>query len=119
MRSPRLRCNSGMLFHSIERRANSTMYKDVFRYRVAMPWREEEFIDAFDRLVERHPALRSSFELNRHSVPVQVVRSQVPRAFDVVTGAERCGCRGLHGRPTHATLRLQLRPAVQPARVRR
>ncbi len=29
----------GMLFHSIER-AESTMYKDVFRYRVAMPWRE-------------------------------------------------------------------------------
>ena len=52
----------GMLFHSIER-ADSTMYKDVFRYRVAMPWREEEFTDAFDRLVARHPALRSSFEL--------------------------------------------------------
>ena len=77
----------GMLFHSIER-AESTMYKDVFRYRVAMPWREEEFTDAFDRLVARHPALRSSFELSQHSVPVQVVRSRVPRAFDVVTGAD-------------------------------
>jgi len=76
----------GMLFHSIER-AESTMYKDVFRYRVAMPWHEEEFTGAFDRLVERHPALRSSFELNQHSVPLQVVRSAVPRAFDVVTGA--------------------------------
>ena len=76
----------GMLFHSIER-ADSTMYKDVFRYRVAMPWREEEFTDAFDRLVARHPALRSSFELNQHSAPVQVVRSRVPRAFDIVTGA--------------------------------
>ena len=77
----------GMLFHSIER-AESTMYKDVFRYRVAMPWREEEFTDAFDRLVARHPALRSSFDLSQHSVPVQVVRSRVPRAFDVVTGAD-------------------------------
>jgi amino acid adenylation domain-containing protein len=76
----------GMLFHSIER-AESTLYKDVFRYRVAMPWREEEFTDAFDRLVERHPALRSSFDLNQHSVPLQVVRSGVSRAFDVVTGA--------------------------------
>ena len=27
----------GMLFHSIER-AESTMYKDVFHYRVAIPW---------------------------------------------------------------------------------
>ena len=76
----------GMLFHSIER-AESTMYKDVFRYRVAMPWREEEFTDAFDRLVARHPALRSSFELNQHSAPVQVVRSRVPQAFDIVSGA--------------------------------
>ena len=77
----------GMLFHSIER-AESTMYKDVFRYRVAMPWREAEFIDAFDRLVARHPALRSSFDLGRYSVPMQVVESRAPRAFDVVTGAD-------------------------------
>lgn len=83
---PATRLQLGMLFHSIER-AESTMYKDVFRYRVAMPWREDEFADAFDRVVERHPALRSSFDLNQHSVPLQVVRSGVPRAFDVVTGA--------------------------------
>jgi amino acid adenylation domain-containing protein len=76
----------GMLFHSIER-AESTLYKDVFRYRVAMPWHDEKFTDAFDRLVARHPALRASFELNQHSVPLQVVRSAVSRAFDVVTGA--------------------------------
>jgi amino acid adenylation domain-containing protein len=76
----------GMLFHSIER-AESAMYKDVFRYRVAMPWREKEFTGAFDRLVARHPALRSSFELNQNSLPLQVVRSWVPRAFDVVTEA--------------------------------
>lgn len=82
----------GMLFHSIER-ADSTMYKDVFRYRVAMPWREGKFSKAFDRLVVRHPALRSSFELNQHSVPVQVVRAQVPRAFDVVTGADDADIR--------------------------
>jgi amino acid adenylation domain-containing protein len=77
----------GMLFHSIER-SDSTMYKDVFRYRVAMPWQDKIFTDAFDSLVARHPALRSSFELNRHSVPTQVVWAQVPRALDIVIGAE-------------------------------
>ena len=82
----------GMFFHSMER-ADSTMYKDVFRYRLAMPWREGEFSEAFDRLVARHPALRSSFELNQHSVPLQVVRARVPRAFDVVTGADDAGAR--------------------------
>lgn len=83
----------GMLFHSIER-VESTMYKDVFRYRMAMPWREEEFTDALDHLVARHPALRSSFELNQHSAPVQVVRSQVPRALDVVAGASDADVEG-------------------------
>jgi amino acid adenylation domain-containing protein len=82
----------GMVFHSFER-ADSTMYKDVFRYRVAMPWREGEFTEAFDRLVTRHPALRSSFELSQHSVPVQVVRARVPSAFDVVTGANDADVR--------------------------
>ncbi|ORW96736.1 non-ribosomal peptide synthetase [Mycobacterium sp. IEC1808] len=77
----------GMLFHSIEH-AESTMYKDVFRYRIAMPWLKEEFTDAFDRLVARHPALRSSFELQEHSLPVQVVRSRVPSALEVVTAAD-------------------------------
>ncbi len=82
----------GMFFHSMER-ADSTMYKDVFRYRLAMPWREGEFAEAFDRLVARHPALRSSFELSQHSVPMQVVRARVPRAFDVVTGADDAEAR--------------------------
>jgi aryl carrier-like protein len=77
----------GMLFHST-RRAESTMYKDVFRYRVAMPWREDAFTDAFDRLVARHPALRSSFDLTECSVPMQIIGSRVPRACDVVTGAD-------------------------------
>jgi len=77
----------GMAFHSFER-ADSTMYKDVFRYRLAMPWRQTEFAAAFDRLVARHPALRSSFELSRHSVPLQVIRAWAPSAFEVVTGAE-------------------------------
>ena len=83
----------GMLFHSIER-AESAMYKDVFYYSVAMPWREDEFTDVFDALVGRHPALRSSFELTRHSVPVQVVSPRVPRAFDVVAGADDADVAG-------------------------
>lgn len=82
----------GMLFHSIER-VESTLYKDVFRYRMVMPWREAEFTDAFDRLVERHPALRSSFDLSGYSVPVQVVSARVSRAFDTVSGAHDADIR--------------------------
>ncbi len=106
----------GMLFHSIER-AESTMYKDVFRYRVAMPWREEEFTDAFDRLVARHPALRSSFELSQHSVPLQVVRARCHERSCRDRG-RRCRGPGIHGCPPHAAVRLRLRAALQSARVR-
>ncbi|OBF26996.1 hypothetical protein A5724_02755 [Mycobacterium sp. ACS1612] len=78
----------GMLFHSMER-VDSATYRDVFTYGLQMPWREAEFVEAFGRLVARHPALRSSFELTGHSVPVQIVHRSVPSAFQVVTGATK------------------------------
>ena len=101
----------GMAFHSFER-ADSTMYKDVFRYRLAMPWRETVFAAAFDRLVARHPALRSSFELSRHSVPLQVIRAWAPSAFEVVTGAEDGDIGECHGGSAQARVRLGRRSAV-------
>ncbi len=73
----------GMLFHSIER-ADSVTYKDVFRYRLEMPWDAAEFRAAFDRLVRRQPALRSSFELSKYSVPLQVVHTAIEYELEVV-----------------------------------
>ncbi|WP_417282112.1 amino acid adenylation domain-containing protein [Antrihabitans spumae] len=72
----------GMLFHSLER-SNSTLYKDVFRYRLGMVWNEQQFRAAFDELVRRHPALRSAFEITGLSLPVQVVRREVPSALSI------------------------------------
>ncbi|WP_330253636.1 amino acid adenylation domain-containing protein [Nocardia sp. NBC_00565] len=73
----------GMLFHSIER-ADSVTYKDVFRYRLDMPWDAAQFRAAFDRLVRRQPALRSSFELSKYSVPLQVVHTAVDYEVEIV-----------------------------------
>ncbi|MGY4100852.1 amino acid adenylation domain-containing protein [Nocardia sp. R16R-3T] len=73
----------GMLFHSIER-ADSVTYKDVFRYRFEMPWDAAEFRAAFDRLVRRQPALRSSFDLSKYSVPLQVVHTAIEYELDIV-----------------------------------
>ncbi|MEV5836836.1 amino acid adenylation domain-containing protein [Nocardia sp. NPDC052112] len=73
----------GMLFHSIER-ADSVTYKDVFRYRLEMPWDAVEFSAAFDRLVRRQPALRSSFELSKYSVPLQVVHTAIEYELEIV-----------------------------------
>ncbi|MEU0875914.1 amino acid adenylation domain-containing protein [Nocardia brasiliensis] len=72
----------GMLFHAAER-ADATLYKDVFRYRIAMPWQEDRFRAAFDRLVHRQPALRSAFDLTGYSVPLQIVRHRVDDALSV------------------------------------
>ncbi|MEV4236399.1 amino acid adenylation domain-containing protein [Nocardia sp. NPDC049737] len=73
----------GMLFHSIER-TDSVTYKDVFRYRFEMPWDAAQFHAAFGRLVRRQPALRSSFELSKYSVPVQVVHSAIEYELEIV-----------------------------------
>ncbi|WP_432125503.1 amino acid adenylation domain-containing protein [Streptomyces sp. bgisy082] len=72
---PLTRLQLGLLYHS-RRHESSARYRDVFRYTLEMPWNEEEFRRAFDRLTARHPALRSAFDLNG-AEPLQVV---LPRA---------------------------------------
>ncbi|MGW7329069.1 amino acid adenylation domain-containing protein [Streptomyces sp. NPDC054840] len=72
---PLTRLQLGLLYHS-RRHESSARYRDVFRYTLEMPWGEEEFRRAFDRLTTRHPVLRSAFDLNG-AEPLQVV---LPRA---------------------------------------
>ncbi|GGZ38474.1 non-ribosomal peptide synthetase [Streptomyces inusitatus] len=69
---PLTRLQLGLLFHSREKK-NSTTYKDVFQYSLAVRWEESAFRTAFDRLVRRHPVLRLSFALAGHSEPLQIV----------------------------------------------
>lgn len=69
---PASRMQLGMLFHSRDV-AESTLYHDVFRYTLRVDWNEAAFRRALDVIVARHPALRSSFELARLSVPMQLV----------------------------------------------
>jgi amino acid adenylation domain-containing protein len=73
----------GMLYHS-RQSAGSRLYKDVFRYRLRMPWHEDDFRRAYGRLVRRQPALRSGFDLTGRSTPLQVVLPEVPDALEVV-----------------------------------
>ncbi|MGQ4599558.1 amino acid adenylation domain-containing protein [Nocardia sp. R6R-6] len=73
----------GMLYHSIER-ADSVTYQDVFRYRLEIPWDEPEFRAAVARLVRRQPTLRSSFELSKYSIPLQIVHAEPLYQLDVV-----------------------------------
>ncbi|MDT0494369.1 amino acid adenylation domain-containing protein [Streptomyces griseus] len=79
---PLTRLQLGLLFHSREKQDSAT-YKDVFRYSLAMPWREPEFRAAFDRLVRRHPVLRSSFALGGYTEPLQIVQPSVEGGLSV------------------------------------
>lgn len=62
----------GMLYHSREHE-ESAVYHDVFRYTLDMDWDETALRQAHGRLVTRHPALRSSFDVSGFPQPLQIV----------------------------------------------
>ncbi|GIJ24082.1 non-ribosomal peptide synthetase [Micromonospora lutea] len=72
----------GLLYHSSEHET-ATAYHDVFRYSVRMPWHEEAFRTAYDRLVTRHPGLRSAFDVGGFTEPLQIVHARVAGGLDV------------------------------------
>ncbi|MGW6946482.1 amino acid adenylation domain-containing protein [Streptomyces xanthophaeus] len=79
---PVTRLQLGLLYHS-RAEQDSAVYRDVFRYSLSFAWDAELFTAAFDRLVARHPVLRSSFDLGSFSEPLQIVDTSVERALDV------------------------------------
>jgi len=72
----------GMLFHSSYRRESAT-YHDVFSFELRAPFRPGELERVVRGLTERHPALRTSFELTRFSEPLQLVHRAVAAPFRV------------------------------------
>ncbi|MER5436373.1 amino acid adenylation domain-containing protein [Streptomyces sp. NPDC002588] len=97
---PLTRLQLGLIYHS-RRHETSARYRDVFRYTLHMPWNEEEFRRSFDRLTERHPALRSAFDL-AGAEPLQVVR---PRVHG---GLEIADLRGLDSAAAEAAVRAHI-----------
>ncbi len=67
----------GMLFHSSYSRESAT-YHDVFSFELRTPFRRGELERAVRGLIERHPVLRTSFDLTRFSEPLQLVQRTVP-----------------------------------------
>ncbi|MCT6778052.1 amino acid adenylation domain-containing protein [Streptomyces sp. CS7] len=89
---PLSRLQLGLIYHS-RTEETSAVYRDVFQYSLTLPWQEEAFRSAFDRLVARHPALRSSFDLGAFSEPLQLVHDTVEGGLSV---------RDLRGLPREA-----------------
>ncbi|EEW05527.1 Plipastatin synthetase subunit C [Vibrio mimicus VM603] len=67
----------GLLFHGREGEGART-YKDVFRYTLKTAWNEMAFKFAVQRLIRRHPALRTIFNISDYECPLQMIRRDVP-----------------------------------------
>jgi natural product biosynthesis luciferase-like monooxygenase protein/amino acid adenylation domain-containing protein len=73
---PLLRLQAGMLFHS-EYNHDSAVYHDVFSYHIKAPCAPDLLRLATQRLIDRHAVLRTSFDLNNYSEPLQLVHRLV------------------------------------------
>lgn len=80
---PLTRLQLGLLYHS-RAEQDSAVYRDVFQYSITAGWDEDAFRRAFERLVARHPVLRSSFDLGSFSEPLQIVDHELVGGFDAV-----------------------------------
>ncbi|MDQ3918632.1 MAG: AMP-binding protein, partial [Acidobacteriota bacterium] len=65
----------GMLFH-MELTPDSPVYHNVNSLRLRAPFDERAFREAVQRVVARHPVLRTSFALRGYSEPLQLVRRE-------------------------------------------
>ena len=72
---PLARLQAGMLFHS-EYSAGSAIYHDLHSFRLRGRYDGELLKAALQRVVHRHPVLRTSFDLSGE--PLQLVHEQVP-----------------------------------------
>lgn len=63
---------AGMIFHS-EFAEDAATYHDVFSYHLDAPFNESALRQAAQDIVQRHPVLRTSFDLTSFSQPLQLV----------------------------------------------
>ncbi|MDE1497168.1 amino acid adenylation domain-containing protein [Xenorhabdus bovienii] len=66
----------GLIYHSCESKGERT-YKDVFRYTIKMEWDETAFKLALQALIQRHSALRTTFNLSDFNKPIQIINKDV------------------------------------------
>ncbi len=73
---PLARVQAGIIFHS-EYSPDSLMYHDIFQYHLRVRLNMELLQRALQQLVERHPILRTSFDLTNYTEPLQLVHQNV------------------------------------------
>jgi amino acid adenylation domain-containing protein len=79
---PLARLQLGMLYHN-EYSATGSTYQDVTSFHLKMALDLRKFEEAAARLFERHPVLRTSFDIGTYSEPLQLVHRAVPLPLTV------------------------------------
>lgn len=79
---PLSRLQSGMIFHR-ELSPESAIYHDVFGYHLKAPLNVELLREAVKQIVARHPAMRTAFDLQEFSEPLQIVHLSAETPFEV------------------------------------
>ncbi|MGV7963346.1 amino acid adenylation domain-containing protein [Photorhabdus tasmaniensis] len=73
---PATQLQLGLIYHS-QQANDSAKYKDVFRYTLQAKWEPNHFRKSAVVLIQRHPALRSHFNLADFKEPLQIVNESI------------------------------------------
>ncbi|MEO9028660.1 MAG: amino acid adenylation domain-containing protein [Ktedonobacteraceae bacterium] len=84
---PLARLQAGMLFHS-QYNADFALYQDIMTYHLQAPLNIEHLREVLHHLVKRHVILRTSFDLERFSEPLQLVHRSADIPLQVI---DLCG----------------------------
>ncbi|MFB6366765.1 amino acid adenylation domain-containing protein [Paenibacillus elgii] len=71
---PLTQLQRGMLFQS-ELYPESRLYHDLIQFSIRGPFHKEVWEKAFQLLMDRHPILRTTFDLSNYSIPLQLVHA--------------------------------------------
>ncbi|WP_168199615.1 non-ribosomal peptide synthetase [Pantoea sp. CCBC3-3-1] len=80
---PLSRLQAGMLFHSTLAEEGA-IFHDVFTFRLRMPWDEQAWRHALERLPSFHTPLRTSFHWTGYSEPIQIIHSSAEIAYQII-----------------------------------
>jgi natural product biosynthesis luciferase-like monooxygenase protein/amino acid adenylation domain-containing protein len=69
---PVARLQGGMIFHN-QQSPEASVYHDIFSYHLKLPINVAMLRTAVEQLVQRHPVLRTTFDLTSYSTPLQLV----------------------------------------------
>ncbi|MBR8835868.1 MAG: amino acid adenylation domain-containing protein [Stigonema ocellatum SAG 48.90 = DSM 106950] len=79
---PLARVQAGVIFHT-QSMPDSPMYHDIFLYNLQVHFDTHIFQACVQQVVDRHPILRTSFDLTNFSEPLQLVHQTVAAPFQV------------------------------------